>query len=172
MKKEELEKEEILENEEETLKETESMELAVQENGNSIVTGFGQVASSGTKLQVKTTVNNPKLLFNLDDHIDFKLNDMEGKEITVCDVVMKEYEKEKVNEETGEITTEKSIVTILIDENGASYVTASKLFAMRINQLVQFYANNLEEFKKGVKILITKTQHKNSANKKLGFELL
>ena len=149
------------------------MELAVQETGNSIVTGFNNTKKSNVRKFIQSTIEDPKVLFNLEDHVDFKLNDMENKEINVVDVVVKTYEKdipEKVNEFTGEIeNVERSMITILIDDTNTSYVTASKLFAMRIIELVQLY--QVEQLHKGIKIRITKTEHKNG-NKKLGFELV
>lgn len=156
------------------LDKVEEMEKEVQETGMSVLEGFdNKVQVSGTNKRIQSTIEDPKVLFNLEDHVDFKLNDMEGKEINVVDVVVKTYEKEipeRVNEFTGEIETkERSMVTILIDDTNTSYVTASKLFAMRIIQLVQFYGT--DKLHKGVKIRITKTNHKNG-NKKLGFEIV
>lgn len=99
---------------------------------------------------------------------------MEGKTIKACDIVVKTYEKdipERLNEVTGELETiERNIVTILIDDTGTSYVTASKLFAMRAIQLVQMYG--VQRLHDGIEIRITKTQHGNSGNKKLGFEIV
>lgn len=168
-----MEKNENVQVEEKEMEEVKQMELAVQETGNSIVTGFNNTKKSNVRKFIQSTIEDPKVLFNLEDHVDFKLNDMENKEINVVDVVVKTYEKdipEKVNEFTGEIeNVERSMVTILIDDTNTSYVTASKLFAMRIIELVQLY--QVEQLHKGIKIRITKTEHKNG-NKKLGFELV
>ena len=162
---------EIMEDEE--MKEVNEMEMAVQETGNAVVTGFNTQSKTGARKFIQSTIEDPKILFNLEDHVDFKLNDMENKEINVVDVVVKTYEKdvpEKINEYTGELeTVERSMVTILIDDTNTSYVTASKLFAMRIIQLVQMYGVN--KIHEGIKIRITKTEHKNG-NKKLGFEVI
>lgn len=131
-----------------------------------------QINNSITRKKIQTTVTDMKVLFNTEDHIDYKLNDMEGKEINVVDVIMKTYEKdvpEFENEFTGEIeTVERKITTILIDDTNTTYVTGSKLFAMRIMQLMQIYKNKIHD---GIKIRITKTEHK-KGNKKLGFEIL
>lgn len=157
------------------LEKAEELEKEVQETGMSVLESFDNnlVQATKTNKRIQSTIEDPKILFNLEDHIDFKLNDMEGKEINVVNVVVKTYEKEipeKVNEFTGEIETkERSMVTILIDDTNTSYVTASKLFGMRIIQLVQFYGT--EKIHQGVKIRITKTSHKNG-NKKLGFEIV
>lgn len=159
--------------EEKEMEEVNQMEIAVQETGNSIVTGFNNTRKTGTRKFIQSTVEDPKVLFNLEDHVDFKLNDMEGKEINVVDVVVKTYEKdipEKLNEYTGELeTVERTMTTTLIDDTNTSYVTASKLFAMRIIELVQMYG--VEKLHEGIKIRITKTEHKNG-NKKLGFEIV
>ena len=75
-----------------------------------------------------------------------------------------------LNEYTGELeTVERTMTTTLIDDTNTSYVTASKLFAMRIIELVQMYG--VEKLHEGIKIRITKTEHKNG-NKKLGFEIV
>lgn len=147
-------------------------ELTISDETN-IVEGFkNESTNSITRKKIQTTVTDMKVLFNTEDHIDFKLNDMEGKEINVVDVIMKTYEKdvpEFVNEFTGEIETiERKITTILIDDTNTTYVTGSKLFAMRIMQLMQVYGNKIHN---GIKIRITKTEHK-KGNKKLGFEIL
>jgi len=147
----------------------------LNETSMTIVDDFSKPITSGSRQRIQSTITDPKILFNLDEHIDFKLNDMEGKEINVVDIVIKSFEKdipERVNEFTGELeTVERSIVTILVDDTGTSYVTASKMFAMRVIKLIQTYRGNIDEIHKGVKIRITKTPHKNG-NKKLGFELV
>lgn len=182
MIKDDVKKEEILEGEE-TKMENEEIEKVEDEEVNeeslqltdetSIVEGFNTPSpSTATRKKIQTTITDPKVLFNLEEHVDFKLNDMEGKELTIVDVVIKTYEhdKEVVDEETGEIKneTERKMVTILIDDTNTSYVTASKLFAIRVIQLMQLYGNKVHE---GIKIRITKSEHK-GGNKKLGLELV
>ena len=169
-----MKEEKEFENEVEEMKKVEELENQTQETAVALVEDFSSpIAQGNTRKKIQTTVKDMKVLFNLEDHIDFKLNDMEGKEINVVDVVVKSYEKdvpERLNEYTGELeTVERSIVTILIDDTGTSYVTASKMFAMRIIQIVQMYKGVLPA--EGLKIRITKTEHK-SGNKKLGFELV
>lgn len=119
---------------------------------------------------MQSTLDDKKLLFNLNDHVDFKLNDKEGEEIDVHNIVVKTFEK--VDEETGEIT--KSIVTILLDKENKSYVTASKFFAFRVKELMECYKETLkEELEKGIKIKITKNElPDNPKNKYLSFNLL
>ena len=135
---------------------------------------FDELNESKSRQIIKSTITDPKTLFNLDEHIDCKLNDMENKELNMVDVVIKVYEKEipeRLNEYTGELeTVERKIVTIIVDDTNTSYVTGSKMFGMRMIKLLQIYKP--EQIKEGLKIKITKTTHKNTGNKKLGFEIV
>ena len=166
--------ESVVLNEEEEIKKANEMEMVAQQTGNTFVESFDKPSTSDTRKKIRTTITDPKILFNLDSHVDCKINDMEGKEIELVDVIVKEFEKdipERINEYTGEIeTVERSIVTILVDKTGTSYVTASKMFALRISQLVQMYG--VDGIHKGVKIRIIKCKHKNTENKKLDFEIV
>ena len=78
----------------------------------------------------------------------------------------------RLNEETGEIVNDKkvSVRTILLDADNKKYVTASKIFARSILNLIRTFG--VEEIQKGVKIKIIKKSVSNSANKALGFELV
>lgn len=171
---EEVITENVTNEETEEMEKVEQMEIAIRESGNSIVESFGQPRPTETRKKIRSTITDPKTLFNLQDHVDFRLNDMEGKELEIVDVVIEEYEKdipERVNKFTGEVeTVERSIVTKLVDKTGTSYVTASKMFAFRIGQFVDMIG--VQKLKEGQKILITKTVHKDTGNKKLGFEIV
>ena len=109
---------------------------------------------------------------------DIKLNDIVGQEILVKNIFMKRIvsklsqEDIEINEETGEIVNDKkvSVITILLDVDNKKYVTASKIFAMSILNLIRTFG--VEEIQKGVKIKIIKKSVSNSANKALGFELV
>lgn len=141
----------------------------VLENEENVAMEKAEERNYMTTKKVTSTLKDKKLLFNLNDHVDFKLNDMEGKTIKLKNIVIKTYEK--TDKETGEISN--SIVTVLLDESNTSYVTASKLFAMRVRELIECYGEDLEKaLEDGIDIRITKTEHKDSKNKKLGFELL
>ena len=147
-----------------------------EETAVSVVTGFNQVAKKeGTRVKIQTTVKDVKVLFNLEEHIDFKLNDCENDEILVKNVVMKEYEKdvpEYIDEFTGELkNVERKVVTIIIDEQGKSYVTASKLFAMRMLKCIELYGVDKIQ-NEGINIRITKSNYGDKGNKKLGFEII
>lgn len=125
--------------------------------------------------QVFTSIKDQKKIFNLDNNCDFKLNDCKGETLRVKDVLVKIIEtpldEPKVNDETGEIIdSEYKKITILIDEQGKSYVTASKMFTNQIIRYIQMFG--LESITKdGLEIKIIERPVKNSSNKALGFEL-
>lgn len=134
---------------------------------------------NGVIIQSQTTIKDSKVLFNLEDiECDFKLNDCKGKELTITNFLMKKItksldEKEiEIDEETGEVLKDKEIkvITILLDKDGKSYVTASKTFAFRFIKLMQMLTE--EELQNGVNIKITERKVKDSPNKALSFELL
>lgn len=137
------------------------------------------VTELGTKIQVETTIQDKKEIFNIENgDIEVKLNDIVGQEIVLKDVFMKRVESKlkqediEFNEETGEIIsdTKISIITILVDEAGKKYVTASKIFAMSIFNLIRTFG--VEDIQKGIKIRIIKKSISNSVNKALSFELV
>lgn len=137
------------------------------------------VTETGTKIQVETTIQDKKEIFNIENgDIEVKLNDIVGQEIVLKDVFMKRVESKlkqediEFNEETGEIITDTkiSIITILVDEEGKKYVTASKIFAMSMFNLIRTFG--VEDIQKGIKIRIIKKSISNSVNKALSFELV
>lgn len=137
------------------------------------------VTELGTQIQVETTIQDKKEIFNIENgDIEVKLNDIVGQEIVLKDVFMKRVESKlkqediEFNEETGEIITDTkiSIITILVDEDGKKYVTASKIFAMSMFNLIRTFG--VEDIQKGIKIRIIKKSISNSVNKALSFELV
>lgn len=137
------------------------------------------VTETGAKIQVETTIQDKKEIFNIENgDIEVKLNDIVGQEIVLKDVFMKRVESKlkqediEFNEETGEIITDTkiSIITILVDEDGKKYVTASKIFAMSMFNLIRTFG--VEDIQKGIKIRIIKKSISNSVNKALSFELV
>lgn len=155
----------------------EMMELEKEMTGgaNQIVAFGDNKMSSKTDVFIETTIDDPKMLFNLENISIKKLNDNVDKEFTICDILVKRYEKYYdepiINEETGEIKEKEiKLITILIDSDGTPYVTASKTFCFAIRKLANFYTT--EQIKSGVKMKIIKTAVKNSANQALSFELL
>lgn len=134
---------------------------------------------AGTQIMTKTTIQDKKEIFNLENgECDIKLNDVVGETIKVKNIFMKRIisklkdEDIEINEETGEIINDKkvSVVTILIDDDNVKYVTASKIFAMSILNLIRNFG--IEEIQKGIEIRIIKKSVSNSVNKALGFELV
>lgn len=143
------------------------------EKNELIVGGFGNlVNASATKMKVYTNITDNKKIYNLDNHVDYKLNDVKGESLRVKEVLIKVIEKPLdepiVNEETGEVKdVEIKKICILIDTEDKSYVTASKIFT---NQMARYIAQfGLEE---PIDIRIIDKAVPNSSNKALGFELV
>lgn len=134
---------------------------------------------TGTQIMTQTTLQDKKEIFNIENgECDIKLNDIVGQEITVVNIFMKRIVSDlsddeiEINEQTGEVIKDKkvSLVTILIDKDGKRYVTASKIFAISIYNLIRTFG--IEDIQKGIDIKIIKKSVTNSPNKALGFELL
>lgn len=150
----------------------------MEENKNELViksvNELGQNRKS--EQQVFTSIKDPKVIFNLNNTCDFKLNDVIDEIIRVKDVLVKliktPLEEPIVDEETGEVKEfEFKKITILIDDQGKSYVTASKMFANQfIDYLMMFGFDTIKN--EGLEIKIIKKSVKNSSNKALGFELV
>lgn len=134
---------------------------------------------TGTEIMTQTTLQDKKEIFNIENgECNVKLNDIVGQEITVRNIFMKRIisklkdDEIEINEQTGEVLNDKkvSVVTILIDKDGKRYVTASKIFAISIFNLIRTFG--IEDIQKGIDIKIIKKSVTNSPNKALGFELL
>ena len=132
--------------------------------------------SSRSKTNVFTTITDNKTIFNLENTCDYKLNDCKGELIRVKDVLIKVIEtplaEPEVNEETGEVIrdTEYKKVCILIDDEGKSYVTGSKMFTNQMIRYINMFG--IQDIEEGLEIRIVERAVKNSANKALGFELV
>lgn len=128
-----------------------------------VIKGFGELNNvRKSKQSIYTSIKDEKVIFNLlNTECDFKLNECENKEIKVKNVLIKVIETPSDNDE---VVFKK--ITILIDDNDKSYVTASKMFA---NQLMDYLQNDID---KEFTIKIIKRSVKNSPNKALGFELV
>lgn len=128
---------------------------------------------SATKMNIYTTIDasDYKKLYNLDNgDCDFKLNDCKGQSIRVVDVLIKNFDKFK--DEDGK-DLERPInkkVTILIDDQNKTYVTASKIFAIQMLRFINRFGNDV--IKNGLDIKIIEKEIPNSKNKGLGFELI
>ena len=151
-----------------------------EETGSIVVSNVNELRSANaSKVKVFTSldVSDTKAIFNLENkEADFKINDCVGQSIRMVDVYIKTFEKKmkepEVDEETGEIVkdTEYKKVCVIIDDQGKSYVTASKIFTMEMmNYLALFGIDKIHE---GVEIKFINKTIKNSNNKALGFELL
>lgn len=151
------------------------VEETVEETALS-VSGFGAMAQkSKTKREIFTNIQDQKKIFNLENNeCDYKLNDCKDELIRVKEVLIKRIEKPmaepEIDQATGEIIKDKEIkmVTILIDESGKSYVTASKMFSIQMSNYIQMFGIN----DNGFDIKITDRAIKGSNNKALGFELV
>lgn len=156
----------------------ENEEMEKNETAMTTVSGFNEVQrKSNTKCYIETNIQDQKKIFNLDTHVDQKLNDCKGESIRVKQVLVKTYEKPLtepvVDEETGEIIKDKEYkrVCILIDDAGISYVTGSSMFTMQMLKYIRMFGTQKME-NEGLDIKIIETPVKNSSNKALGFELL
>lgn len=133
----------------------------------------GLSKSTNTKAEVFTNITDNKKMFNLETKVDTLLNDCEGELIRIKEVLIKKYEKPLkepiIDEETGEILKEKeySMCCILIDTEGKSYATGSKVFTIQMMRYIQMFGLN-----EPVEIRIIKKDVKDSKNKALGFELV
>lgn len=140
-----------------------------------VVQNFGEIEknTSSTEMKIYTTIeaSDYKKLYNLDNgDCDFKLNDCKGQSIRVVDVLIKNFDKYK-DDEGNEL--EKPInkkVTILIDDQNKTYVTASKIFAIQMLRFINRFGNDV--IKNGLDIKIIEKEIPNSKNKGLGFELI
>ena len=148
--------------------------------GSIVVSNVNELRSANaSKVKVFTSldVTDTKAIFNLENkEADFKINDCVDQCIRMVDVYIKTFEKKleepEIDEETGEVIkdTEYKKVCVIIDDQGKSYVTASKTFTLEMmNYLALFGIDKIHE---GVEIKFIKKAVKNSANKALGFELL
>ena len=151
-----------------------------EESGSIVVSNVNELRSANaSKVKVFTSldVTDTKAIFNLENkEADFKINDCVGQSIRMVDVYIKTFERKmkepEVDEETGEVVkdTEYKKVCVIIDDQGKSYVTASKIFTMEMmNYLALFGIDKIHE---GVEIKFINKTIKNSNNKALGFELL
>lgn len=153
-------------------------ELAVANNDNYVVTGFeGLGGNSNTKTQVITNITDEKQLFNLGNKVDVMLNDCEGETIRVKKVLIKRYEKPMetpvIDEDTGEIIKDKEITMscVLVDDDGKSYATGSKVFTIDLMRYLQIKANSGRQ-NESFDIKIIKKKVGDRGNKALSFELV
>lgn len=151
----------------------ETMSLSTDSNVKGLE-GFN--SNSNSKTNIITTITDEKILFNLETKCDERLNECVGEKIRVvdmcCKIIEKKLKEPITDENTGEIIKDKEykIITILLDENGKSYVTASKTFFFNWKKLCQMKGE--AKIKEGVDIRIVRIPVKNSPNQALSFELI
>lgn len=157
--------------------EKENEEMKNEELALSNVQDFGSLQTqTDTISNIFTNIKDKKQIFNLNSNVDFLLNDCVGESIRVKDVLIKRYlkpmEEPVVDDVTGEIIKDKEMTmsTVLVDTEGKSYATGSKVFGIQIMQYLQMFATKqgFEPFE----ITIVKRAIKGSSNKALGFELV
>ena len=155
----------------------ENEEMEKEELGLTNVQDFGSLhTQTDTISNIFTNITDKKKIFNLNSNIDYLLNDCVGESIRVKEVLIKRYLKPMkepvIDEETGEIVKDKEMTmsVAIVDTEGKSYATGSKVFGVQIMQYLQMFAtkDGFEPFE----IRIIKKSIKGSSNKALGFELI
>ena len=151
-----------------------------EERQEMIVSSFGSLQNtSQTRKKTFTTldITDVKTLYNLDNKdCDYKINDCVGQNIRIKDVVVKEFERDLeepiIDEKTGEVLQDKErkMVTILIDDQDKTYVTASKMFTLQMKRFIETFG--VKVIKEGLEVKIVNKKVKDSNNKCLGFELI
>ena len=158
--------------EKENMEETEETGLVV-----SNIQDFGSLSHGSDTIQdIFTNIKDKKQIFNLNSNVDYLLNDCVGESIRVKEVLIKRYlkpmEEPVIDESTGEIVKDKEMTmsVVLVDTEGKSYATGSKVFGIQIMQYLQMFGSKdgVEPFE----ITIIKKPIKGSSNKALGFELV
>lgn len=150
-----------------------------EEKGEMVVSSFGSLQNtSKTRKKTFTTIDlkDVKTLYNLDNKdCDYKINDCVGQSLRIVDVVIKVFERdleEPIVDENGEVVQDKErkMVTILLDDQDKTYVTASKIFTLQMMRFIETFG--VDTIKNGLEIKIVNKKVANSNNKSLGFELI
>lgn len=155
-------------------------EVKEVENTSIVVANVNELKSrkaSDVKIFTTLDLNDQKKLFNIENNeCDFKINDCIGQSIRMVDVYIKNIvtplANPEVDEETGEVikSAEVKKICILFDDQGKSYVTASKTFTFSMMNYIGYFG--IENIKKGVELKFTNKKVKGSSNKALSFELI
>ena len=132
-----------------------------------------------SEVKIFTTMDlegNEKKIYNIENSsADFRINDCKGQSIRVMDVYIKNIAtklEEPEVDENGEVVKEYEYkkICLLIDDQGKTYVTASKVFTNQMLGYIKMFG--VASFKNGVEIKICDKAVKGSSNKALGFELI
>ena len=151
-------------------------EMIVQDNYQ-IMDFSGLGRETDTHTNVYTNIADEKKIFNLENRVDFLLNDCVDEMIRVKEVLIKRYEKPLkepiIDEETGEIlkSTEITMSCVLVDDNEKSYATGSKTFTIQLMRYLQMKAR-LNQANEPFEIKIIKKKVGEKGNKALSFELV
>ena len=156
----------------------ENVEMIVKQDENYIISGFDGIGrSTNTKTEVFTNIKDNKELFNLENKVDNLLNDCENELIRVKKVLIKRYVKPldvpEIDEETGEIIKNSDITMscVIVDENGVSYATGSKVFTIQLMRYLQM-KEKMNDTSETFDIKIIKKKYGEKGNKALSFELV
>lgn len=165
-----------MENVENEVMENEGTEMVVSTISENLMSS----KRTDTECNVITNITDMKKIFNLESGVETLLNDCEGESIMVQEVLIKRYLKPmkeaEVNED-GEIIKDKEMTmsTVIVDNNGKSYATGSKVFGIQLMRYFELL-NNMGKLKNGnfepFAIKVVKKPIKGSHNKALGFELI
>lgn len=158
--------------------ENKTNELVVKEENNYQLSDFsGLGRETNTNTHVFTNITDEKKLFNLENNVDYLLNDCEGETIRVKEVLIKRYEKPLkepiIDEQTGEILKDHEITMscVLVDDNNNSYATGSKVFTIQLMRYLQM-RERMNKEEKTFDIKIIKKKYGSNGNKALSFELV
>ena len=106
-----------------------NVEEKKEEMGLTQVSGFNEITrTSKTNCYIETNIQDQKKIFNLDTHVDEKLNDCKGEMIRVKQVLIKTFEKPLaepvIDEETGE---EREVGLISAEEGTFSSISGTAI---------------------------------------------
>ena len=162
----------------EELKET--LEEKEEKGSQLVVANVNELRkANNSNVKIFTTLDlndDPKKIFNIENNnADFRLNDCKGQSLRIVDVYIKNIEKtldEPEVDEDGVVVRDKEYkkICLLIDDQGKSYVTASKVFTNQMLRYIEMFG--IDAIKAGVEIKIVDKAVKGSSNKALGFELI
>ena len=157
--------------------ENEKQEMLVADDNYAVMDFGGLGRNSNTKTEVFTNIKDSKKIFNLENNVDVLLNDCENETIRVKEVLIKRYEKPLkevvIDDETGEVIKDKEITMscCLVDEDGKSYATGSKVFIIQLMRYLQMQ-ERMGQKDQTFDIKIIKKKFGDKGNKALSFELV